>query len=254
MLDDTPEFSPVFMNPVTGKRKEIECVRVDGAADEGPSHEEVQFYWTSRHYEKGYVATLVSARSSGSSFMNRVELQNGCLALGHSNNVFIPSTLAGSNLDPNTGKLHKENYSKNMELATEAYINRVNHSPCGETVIQLYKGADSSTKQHMRTYLLQYLKGSKEQKEALKREQREYYDYFDMIWNLRNQHMVKDIPLQYLFFLKCCFQPNCCHPVCKSPVALPCWYEGGPRVSYLPLPIPRQTMGQNGLSRVYRQM
>ena len=90
----------------------------------------------------------------------------------------------------------------------------------------------------MRTYLLQYLKGSKEQKETLKREQREYYDYFDMIWNLRNQHMVKDIPLQYLFFLKCCFQPNCCHPVCKSPVALPCWYEGGPRVSYLPLPIP----------------
>ena len=70
MLDDTPEFPPVFMNPVTGKIKEIECVRVDGAADEGPSHEEVQFYWTSRHYEKGYVATLVSARSSGSSFMN----------------------------------------------------------------------------------------------------------------------------------------------------------------------------------------
>ena len=69
-----------------------------------------------------------------------------------------------SNVDPNTGKLNKENYSKNMDLVTEAYINRVNHSPCGES-----HSADLSSKQHMRTYLSQYLKGSKEQKEALNR-------------------------------------------------------------------------------------
>ena len=29
--------------------KDIECIRVDGASDEGPGQEEVQFYWTERH-------------------------------------------------------------------------------------------------------------------------------------------------------------------------------------------------------------
>ena len=37
------------LNPVT---KEIECIRVDGASDEGPSHEEVQFWWTERHFKR----------------------------------------------------------------------------------------------------------------------------------------------------------------------------------------------------------
>ena len=27
----------------------IECIRVDGASDEGLSHEEVQYWWTERH-------------------------------------------------------------------------------------------------------------------------------------------------------------------------------------------------------------
>ena len=37
---------------------------MDGAADEGPSHVEVQFLWTARHLEKGTIATLVTRRSS----------------------------------------------------------------------------------------------------------------------------------------------------------------------------------------------
>lgn len=51
MLEDTPEIDPAFTNPTTGKRKAIECVRVDGACDEGPSHEEAQFFWAQRHFE-----------------------------------------------------------------------------------------------------------------------------------------------------------------------------------------------------------
>lgn len=35
---------------------------------------------------------MVTARSGGASYLNRVELQNGCLSLGHAN-IFIPSTL-----------------------------------------------------------------------------------------------------------------------------------------------------------------
>lgn len=53
-----------------------------------------------------------------------------------------------------------------MELATEVHI--MNHCPCGETVIESYKGVDSSEKQYLRESLLMYLKGSKEQQEKLR--------------------------------------------------------------------------------------
>ena len=43
-IEKQPEIEPVFMNPQTGSRKHIECIRVDGASDEGPAHEEVQFF------------------------------------------------------------------------------------------------------------------------------------------------------------------------------------------------------------------
>lgn len=43
MLQTIREIRPAFFHPETGTRKLVECVRVDGASDEGPSHEEVQF-------------------------------------------------------------------------------------------------------------------------------------------------------------------------------------------------------------------
>ena len=71
----------VFTNVETGDLKSIECVRIDGAADEGPSHEEVQFWRTARHIAKCRQVTLVTTRSSGSSYLNRVELLNRCRTL-----------------------------------------------------------------------------------------------------------------------------------------------------------------------------
>jgi len=102
MLELKEELSYVFYTD-TGTHKPIDCIRVDGASDEGPSHEEVQFYWTERHIYSRKVATLVS---SGSSYLNRVELQNGCLTLGHAN-TFIPSTLSGSCIDPSSGSVNE---------------------------------------------------------------------------------------------------------------------------------------------------
>ena len=122
----------------------------------------------------------MSARCSGSSYLNRVELQNGCLALGHAN-LFIPSTLSGSNMDPRTGRVNLEQYKKNMDLATEVYINRVNDSPCGGTAIKLYKGADSSDHQRRRPLLQKFLKGSKQDKHHLEQEHKQLYDYFSKI-------------------------------------------------------------------------
>ena len=89
------EFEPAFLNHKTDEAKKIECIRVDGAADEGPSHEEVQFWWTARHLEAGKLVTLMNSRSSASSYLNKVELQNCVLSLRHAN-LFIPSTLNGT--------------------------------------------------------------------------------------------------------------------------------------------------------------
>ena len=92
-----------------------------------------------------YLATLVTARSSGSSYLNRVELQNGCLTRGHSN-LFIPSTLAGSCTE--SVQVNEEILKQNLEFAIEVYLRCVDQSPCGETVIHLFRGADTSADYH----------------------------------------------------------------------------------------------------------
>lgn len=43
MVEENEDIKPTFLNPTTGQRKELECVRVDGGGDEGPMHEEVQY-------------------------------------------------------------------------------------------------------------------------------------------------------------------------------------------------------------------
>ena len=174
LLSVAPELQPSFLNPQTNKPKLIECARVDGASDEGPSHDEVMFWWTSRHLECGKLVTLLTSRCSGSNFLNRVELQNGCLSLGHSN-LFIPSTLNGACIDQQTGKVDREKLRANMESAMEVYIDRVNGSPCGDTVIHLFKGADSTQYQDCRQDLQIFLEGSKVKKEHLQKEKPAVY-------------------------------------------------------------------------------
>ena len=116
-----PEFRPAFLNHTTGIPKSVTCVRVDGAGDEGPGHVEVQYYWTVHHIETANQATLVTSRSSGSSYLNRVELQNGCLSLAHAN-LFIPSTLNGSCLVG--GGIDDDKLTQNLMSAAEVYIQR----------------------------------------------------------------------------------------------------------------------------------
>ena len=70
------QLTHAFQNSQTGLPKSVDCIRVDGPNDEGPSHEEVQYWWTERHILKQKVATIVTTRSIGCSYLNRVELQN----------------------------------------------------------------------------------------------------------------------------------------------------------------------------------
>ena len=40
--------------------------------------------------------------------------------------------------------INKEKYEMNMNLGTDVYISQVDKCSCGDTVIHLYRGADSS--------------------------------------------------------------------------------------------------------------
>ena len=176
MIQSESKLQPAFVHPDTGEPKNILCVRVDGACDEGPGHEEVQYWWTLEHLQMGRLATLVTAWSSGSSYLNRVELQNGCLIKGHSN-LFIPSTLAGSCME--SGQVNEDILKQSLELAIQIYIKRVDQSPCGESVIHLFRGADASVDHHeTRDFLKIFLKGSKKSKEQLKQEHPQIYQEF----------------------------------------------------------------------------
>jgi hypothetical protein len=69
-------------------------ITVDGGADEGPAHVNVQ-YNAFRHMTRGTRTSLVTARAAGSSYLNPVERLNG--AMGYEGiNLFIPLTLLGS--------------------------------------------------------------------------------------------------------------------------------------------------------------
>jgi len=147
--------------------------RIDESTDKGPAHLEIQFWWTLRHLQRPTFATLLTTRSSGASYLNRVELQNGwCLSLGHSNS-FIPSNLNGSCFDPGTGQLDHQRLQANMDLATDIYIRRRDGAPCGSASIHLFKGADSSTHHELSTHVLTILKGSQTQKKQLMQEKSE---------------------------------------------------------------------------------
>ena len=117
-------------------------------------------------------------------------------------------------------------------------MNRVNGCPCGEGIIKLYEGANSTTHQELRGKVIQFLKGTKQQKN-LQQQHPEAYSYIEGVWVIRNAHMTRDVPLQYLFHLVFCFKPSCSHPLCKAgSQELPQWFTSGPCVSYLPLPVP----------------
>ena len=65
MLEIQTELAPAFLNVHNGTLKSVECIRVDGASDKGPSHKEVQYWWTECQIIKERITTLVTTQSSG---------------------------------------------------------------------------------------------------------------------------------------------------------------------------------------------
>ena len=187
------------------------------------------------------VCTLVTARHSGGSYLNRVELLNGCIAVGHSG-VFIPSTIHGSNIDELSGEIDQEKLHTNLKTVMDVYIERVNGATFAKKQITFLKGATDDTAiqyQEKRSRLITFLKGPQYKKRELKEKYPQEYEYFTKVWSLRSRHMVKEVPNNYVFMLLPCYQNNCPHPVCMNGKVGPecLWYQGGPQVTFSPLPV-----------------
>ena len=63
VIEEYDDVKPVFFNPVTRKRKSKICVRVDGGHDEGPAHQEVQFWWTNYHLRRASQTLILTTRA-----------------------------------------------------------------------------------------------------------------------------------------------------------------------------------------------
>jgi len=126
-------------------------------------------------------------------------------------------------MDP--GKVNDQKVKKNLSLAIDAYIHRVDNCPCGKTSIHLFKGTPDAY-QLKRAKLPAFLKSKS--REELKLEDLELYDYFESVWAVRNSYMVTGLP-SYIFKLLCCFKSGCKHPRClegKQPGTPDTWYPG----------------------------
>ena len=135
--------------------------------------------WTERHLEMGKQCTMVTSRFSGGSYLNRVELLNGCIAIGHSN-LFIPSTILGSNLGADGG-IDKEKLKANLNAATNVQLNSVSGTKCAGNLISLVKGVDNNVSRgylKRRNHLLTFLQGSKEKKLELQKKWPDEFAYF----------------------------------------------------------------------------
>ena len=110
-----------------------------------------------------------------------------------------------------TGLMNMEKVKENLDLAASVYIKRVNNCPFRQTVIQLFKGADSSELQVQCEHLMVYLKGSKKKREELKLKQPKLYCYFDKGAEVKRRHQVNNLlsASHYLFHLVFCFQRDC---------------------------------------------
>ena len=178
----------------------------------------------------------------GGSYMNEVELMNGCLAVAHSN-LYIPSTLGGPVND--ACDFNEVQLRKNLDLATDVYISRVQGASCGEANIHLVKGASGVEARKLldrRTMLITFLSGKAEENKELQQKHLDDYAYFQKVWNVYNSHKRVDIPDKYFFFLSLCYKKKCSHLKCNTAESSDrCWYEGGPSLTYFRLPVPDPT-------------
>jgi hypothetical protein len=78
------------------------------------------------------------------------------------------------------------------------------------------------------------------------------FSKFEETWALRERHMMKNVPVKYIFYLRCCYKEDCIHPDCQAgrPEKEVTWYPGGPPIDFLPLPLADPERPYNGICEV----
>ena len=132
--------------------------------------------------------------------------------------------------------------TENLQTATSVYINRCNNAPAGDSSIKLYAcktEGHTTLFQDRRPHHLTFLKGIATDKGKLKTEQPDLYKYFCDVQDVQKRHMKKNLPSN-IFQLLSCYEEDCTHPICQKgkPDEEMTWFEGGPPLSFIPLPIP----------------
>ena len=207
MLQKKEEFSHVFS---CEDAKKIWLIMVDELGIRA-QYTKIAFLRAEKHLRESHYFTSITTRHSGGSYLNPVELMNGCLALAHSN-MFIPSTLGGPVYAENG--MNQDQLKINLNLAADVYISRVNNAPCGGAKIQLHKvracDDEATSLLNRRDVLLTFLNGKPDEKMALKHRQPELYGQFEEVWKVLSNHCRKDVPRKYGLVLQLCFKPDCC--------------------------------------------
>ena len=103
-----------------------------------------------------------------------------------------------------------------MKAACDQYIQMVDGAHCINTTIKLVSGRDNDPKLLRRSKLVRFLQGSKKVSEELNLEDPVLFSYFKMIWDIKERHVDKTLPANYVFLLRCCGDGNCPHPFCKG--------------------------------------
>ena len=82
---------------------------------------------------------MLTTKVAGGSYLNKVELQNGRLALGHSN-IYITPTTFGTNFT--NGKLDEAKLHQNIKASISVYTSQINAVSCGGKPIHLTRGSN----------------------------------------------------------------------------------------------------------------
>jgi len=118
---------------------------------------------------------------------------------------FIPSTLNGSCMQSSNGKVNEQKLKENLSDAIDVYISRVNKCSCGDTVIHLYKGTDSSDNQDIRKMVKTFFSGTTDDVSQLKEQHPNEYKWIESICELQKRLMISGLPSKYVFHLKLYF-------------------------------------------------
>lgn len=67
-----------------------------------------------------------------------------------------------------------------------------------------------------------------------------YFRNFFGIWKLRERHLLKDLPLKYVFYFLCCYESDRVYPLCKKgkPDEELSRFPGGPPLTHIPVLTP----------------